>query len=491
MKIYSVSTIREIEEDYFKKHENADFELMLRAATSAFNILQQRFPTKSKYTIFIGEGNNGGDGIVLASLLQEKGNIVRIFSAKAGYEATTEILRSACSMLKDKRLKIEGFREDLALSDDEIIVDAIFGIGFRGRLEGEYLSVVEFINKSKKFVCSLDIASAVQADTGIVEGIAVAANLTITFICHKLGLFIGEGKEHTGDIVLSDLAINIDSYSELLSLVEKEELRKLLPERKARSNKGSFGKLLIIAGNKNMPGALLLSSKAALRSGVGKLFVYTDKANHQFLLKELPEAIFVSDDNLEGILEQSDACLIGPGLGKDNWAKNIVGKIFQHKIAKVIDADALNILSENPQKLENAIITPHILEAARLLRSKKEDLARDPIASLDHLNEKYDCNIILKTEVNYVLARDQGKFLIPYGNDALAKAGTGDVLAGLTAGFLAQTKDSKKAMLIATLSHSLFAVFWQKQYSTRTMLASDIANMLPEFFYQVERVLPS
>lgn len=478
-KIFCAEKFKEIERQEIAKLSDRDH-LIKKAAAAAFAEINIRCKEQQKFSFFIGPGYNGIDALFLAKLLNEANKIVRIIIIEDMSNLTKSYLQKLDIDAKD----LEVFHDNIIIEQTDIIIDAIFGIGLNRELNHHYLKIIKFINQNNNFVIALDVPTGLAAFSGEKLGDIVKANITISFIANKLGLISKYGKDYCGQIIIKDININLRQYQEDINNISKSDLNDFLSKRAEYSNKGTYGKLIIIGGNKNMPGSIILAGKTAMRMGVGKVFILSDLSNKDLIISNLPEAIFCTKSDLKQLLENSDACLIGPGLGLSHSFIDNITDIFTYPINKVIDADGLNILAKNNIIPKQAILTPHLLEAARLLDQDLESVKKDPITSTNNLASKYSSYINLKSEVNYLKTKDKF-FISSLGNNALAKSGSGDVLAALTASILAQEKDFTKALISSSIIHGYAAHLWSKDNAKRSMLASDIISNLPIILKQL------
>lgn len=456
--------------------------LMERAALEAFRVIQERFgdlPAEQKCVfVLTGTGNNGGDGLALARLLCE-----------TGYQVTVQCLGNtdkATEQWKMQRNILEHFPVSFCGKNIEteytIMVDALFGVGLSRNIEGEYAQAIEGFNRAGGFKLSLDIPSGIHADTGRVLGCAVSADVTVTFGFLKRGLMFFPGTEYAGDIIKAEIGITEKSFlgnpPEMFCYRESPE--SLLPERSKAGNKGTFGKVLLVAGNVKMAGAVILAAKAAYRMGAGMVKVISPEENRVIIQETVPEALYGTYEDLEKSLEWADVIAIGSGMGTGEYAKACLEKVIcASRLPVVIDADGLNLLAEErimglddgPEQGRACktlwkelaeqgkdgrpvILTPHVGELARLSGFSVAELKEDLPGKGMELAAELHGVVVAKDARTFTCAEDSPICMNVYGNSGMATAGSGDVLAGMIAGLLAQGMEPFRAASVGVHFHA-------------------------------------
>ena len=468
--------------------------LMERAALAVFYEITARFSKEDgKILIVCGAGNNGGDGFALARLLYLKGYHTEYLFAMDETKMTPE------TKAQYESVKKYGVSQSAGWEDGSyaVIADALFGIGLARHIEGELAKLLEKLNRKDAFKIAVDISSGISADNGHVLGTAFCADLTVTFGFAKTGHLLYPGAQYTGELITAD--IGIDAYGFLGQTppgryLKREDARKLLPKRTPYSNKGTYGKALIIAGSPDMAGAAYFAAKAAYYGGCGLVRILTPYENRDILLTRLPEAILTVYDaqaeDLAGLLgvlaecmEWADAVLAGPGLGCTPAAKLLVAKTLQYAGKKaVFDADALNILSSNRVLLKEAagsyIVTPHLGEMARLTGQDIDTVKETLLTSALDFAEEYNAVCVLK-DARTVVGMPDGTYVVnATGNCGMATAGSGDVLAGFLTGLLAQGMDCENAAALAVYLHGAAGDIAAERKGTCSMIASDLLENL-------------
>ena len=343
--------------------------------------------------------------------------------------------------------------------------------------------MIRAINAAKRPVLALDIPSGVNADSGAVHEVAVRAEITLTFVGFKSGLFVGAGAEHAGVVLLDDLGVvapALPKFAPLMRRIDEGEIAATLPKRPRESHKGSNGRVLIVGGGPGMPGALRLAGEAALRVGAGLVRVAGATENLVAVTATRPELIYLpvsSATSLDEPMRGADVLAIGPGLGTSDWAQRLWSAALAAGVPTVADADALNLLALNPAKLPASwVITPHPGEAARLLGTDTAAVQADRLGAARELHSRFGAVTVLKGAGTLIAWGADGATEIAIcerGNPGMATAGMGDVLTGVIAGLRAQSGDSAQAARIGVLVHSL-AGDSAARGGQRGLLASDV-----------------
>ncbi len=461
--------------------------LMEKAAMAVVRNITNVFSSEKKIVCVCGTGNNGGDGIACARILSDCG-----YNAKIVYVGNIEKMSSGCNyqmeLAQKTDITIEEYSQD-SFNDSDIIIDAIFGTGLSRNVSGIYETVINKINTLEKYVVSVDIPSGIDAGSAEILGTCIHADITVTFGTNKLGLLLFPGKNHAGKVIIADdiFPQKALSQTDLMYSIEEKDIDKLLPARGGRSNKGTYGHVLVIAGSEKISGAAVLCANAAYRMGSGLVKVLTHKNNELIIKSNLPEALVSvyddeSTDFIDKETEWADVIVVGPGLGKSDIACRIIKEILTISEKPVIyDADAINILSEcdfdGLSPGANAIITPHLLEAGRFLDMNINDIKNNMKETVLNFRKKCSGTIVLKDAVTLV-ADKKDIYVNQSGNNALSKGGSGDVLAGIIAALCAQGLNCLMAAALGTYLHGKAADEYVKENRNYSMLATDIINGL-------------
>jgi NAD(P)H-hydrate epimerase len=468
-------------------------QLMARAGEAAYDLLRKNWPDAKRVVVVAGVGNNAGDGYVLAksallgdletSVLQ-LGDVAKLSSISRHYH--------------DQYLAAGGALETFESipADTEVIVDAVFGIGLDREVTGSWAQALQIVNESDTSILSIDIPSGLNADTGRIMGVSIKADITMSFIALKQGMFTANGPECCGKIVFDALDVPAKIYSSSILSARRlawVDMRAEIKPRSRSAHKGSFGHLLVIGGNKGYGGAAMLSATAALRTGCGLVSLLTHPDNRSAALAYCPDLMvqgYQPETSFESLLEKATVVAIGPGLGTDEWACALWERVRELKKPMVVDADALNLLARHPQAGQDWVLTPHPGEAARLLGVSTNQVQADRFEVLRKLVERYRSKIVLKGSGTLI---NSGQQLPPGvcsdGNPGMATAGMGDVLTGVLGSLLAQGYVPGLAVEMGVCMHSAAADQVAKEKGMAGMIASDVVELLPQFMTPVSRNL--
>jgi NAD(P)H-hydrate epimerase len=455
--LYTVAQMRVLERDAIEHLRISGYDLMRRAARAAFDVLRRRWPDAQRILVLCGGGNNGGDGYALAKLLraaQFDVQVIALAPPRAGSEAAQALadwLAAGGSVLA----------VDATWPQADIYIDALFGIGLSRALDGMACAWVLRMNSSLVPVFSLDVPSGVDADTGWVPGAAVHAAATLSFVACKRGLYTGSAPACCGEIMFDTLGLPDTWYTNSHSdahLLDASALRAWLAPRPRDAHKGLFGHVLAIGGDVGMGGAIRLCGEAALRVGAGLVSVATQPEHVSALNTARPELMahaIAGIQELQVLLQRASVVAVGPGLGQRAWGHALMSASIAAGKPVVLDADALNLLAREALALpEQAVLTPHPGEAARLLGIDTAAIAQDRFAAARELARRYHAVAVLKG-AGTLIANPQGEVAVcPWGNPGMATGGMGDVLTGVIAGLLAQGLDAWHAARLGVALHA-------------------------------------
>ncbi|NHA14781.1 NAD(P)H-hydrate dehydratase [Thioalkalivibrio sp. XN279] len=460
--LWTAAQVRELDRRAIETHGIAGRELMERAGRAALDALLQRWPAARDVAVLCGGGNNAGDGYVLARRAMQCGLAARVVGL-----AAPETLRgdaaAACADYLAAGGVIEPWAGDGPLPGDGPLVDGLLGTGLDRTLEGRYAQVVEAVNADGRPVLALDIPTGLHADTGRILGVAVRATVTVCFIGLKLGLFTGRGRACAGEVLFADLDVPQRLEAGLEPAARRLEpacLGEWLRPRERDAHKGRFGHVLVVGGDHGMGGAALLAGRAALRSGAGLVSVATRPAHAAAMFAAQPELMCRGVEGpreLEPLLERATVLVAGPGLGRSGWAQELLAVALDSGLPCILDADALNLLSEHPRRISRGVLTPHPGEAARLLDSTAAEVEADRPAALRALQSRFGGVVLLKGAGTLVAGAGPVPWLCGAGNPGMASGGMGDVLSGLIGGLAAQLQDLERAACAGVLVHALAA----------------------------------
>ncbi|WP_443658336.1 NAD(P)H-hydrate dehydratase [Dorea sp.] len=472
-------------------------ELMEHAAQACVQVLEDEKVDLSHVCVVCGSGNNGGDGFAIARILQNNRYSVETFCV-GNPEHYTEETQEQMHRLQECGGKITyGMPQEDSYS---VVIDAVFGVGLSRKVEGRYRQVIEQMNRMRGTKFAVDIPSGLSATTGCILGCAFKADYTVTFQLKKIGLELSQGRTMAGRVIVPDIGISTDSICEDQEIVRtagKDIYRKMLPDRPEDSNKGTYGRLLVIAGNKGMAGAAYLNAHAAYMTGAGLVRIYTSSDNREILQTLLPEAIITTyeeynKEELLSLLTWADSVCIGSGLGMSRLSEKILKTVIEYvKVPCLIDADGLNLLAENKNYLNQMaerrfVITPHMKEMSRLTGTPVEELKADRIQILKDFISRYRITCVLKDSRTLIASEEKGIRMNLTGNSAMAKAGSGDVLAGVISGWMVQGKEAEDAAELGTYIHGLSGDLAKFEKGVYSVMARDLIEYISKALMKLE-----
>ena len=468
--------------------------LMERAALACAEEIKSSGFDTSKILIVCGTGNNGADGLALARIIN------RFYKPEVYLTGTYGELKGLVKSQYDSAARSRvKFVSDPDFSSYTLIIDALFGIGLSRELSGNFIKIANAINESDAKVIAVDMPSGIDASTGKVMGSAVKADITVSFAYTKLGQVLFPGADFCGELHVRDVGI----YAELCDKANasaytytQKDLA-LIPKRRQYSNKGSYGRTLVIAGSEHMSGAALLSARAAYKSGCGLVEVFTHTASAQIIKSALPEAIVSAYSNgridmsaLHRAISSASAVVLGPGLSKSEDAKRIVKYTLESAQGKlIIDADALNIIAENPDLigyLKGNIVTPHLGEMSRLINKEVSDIAGSIIDTAREFSRTHGCVCVLKDTRTVVCAPAQPIFINTAGNSGLAKGGSGDTLTGIIASLMSQGIEPSESARLGVYLHAYAGDLAAQEHGKYAMLASDVSETVGRIMDEIK-----
>ena len=450
--VYHSRDIQAWEQRWFAR-QNSSYGLMQQVAWS---IAQRVIPVLQQYdyqyvAVCCGQGNNAGDGYLLAKYLQQAGFQVHIYAAEPG---PSPDLQQAEHEARAAGLDIQsGFRFQQAY---EVYIDALFGIGLNRELSVEWQQIIHQMNQQRGLKVAIDIPSGLDANCGQPLPCAIQADLTYSVLGLKAGLFTGKGKAYAGQV---EVIATIPPDPELHAIAQLAPTQIQLPPRQAFGHKGSYGHVLVVGGHADMGGAVMMAAEAAFAAGCGKVTVICDAKHHTAILSRAPNIMLrdintLQDNAIEQLLQQVDAICFGMGLGRDDWAARQYAlwlpKLLQAKLERVLDADALWFLAAHPQQLpEGSYLTPHPGEAAKLLGLTTMEVEQNRLQAIQELQARYGGQWVLKGAGSLIL-EDQ-LWLCTAGNAGMGTGGMGDVLSGMIASLKAQYHTELSLHEIVTL----------------------------------------
>ncbi|MEZ5461477.1 MAG: NAD(P)H-hydrate dehydratase [Dokdonella sp.] len=456
--LFSVEQVRRLDRMAISDLGVAGAELMRRAATAAFACLQERWPDARSVVVIAGNGNNGGDAFLLASLARQAGmsvTVIALGDRSSGDAATAR--ESWLASGGEVVLATANARIPVA----DLLVDGLFGTGLSRAPTGPAADLIEQMERFPGPRLALDVPSGLDADRGTAPGIAMHADATISFVGWKRGLFCADGPDYCGAVELATLELPGSLYQRMPADAEllDEHCVEIPGARRRNVNKGNFGHVLVIGGDRSMAGAVRLAGEAALRAGAGLVSVATRAENAVSINAARPEIMVHGVDGPQSIallLNRASVVALGPGLGQTSWAHALWDGALRAGKPLVLDADGLNLLAAKPQPLPQAsVLTPHPGEAARLLGCEVKTIQSDRFSAVRELAARYSAVVVLKGAGSLVADPDGQVSLCPFGNPGMASAGMGDVLTGVLAGLLAQGLGLRDAARIGVVAHAL------------------------------------
>ncbi|MGK0385732.1 MAG: hydroxyethylthiazole kinase-like uncharacterized protein yjeF [Patiriisocius sp.] len=502
MKILSSQQLYEADKITSEKQNISSVDLMERAATQIFSWLHQRMQgAQVPIHIFCGIGNNGGDGLALGRLLIENGYIVKSYVANFSDKRSPSFLTNYDrykNTTKDwpQLMTCENDFPEIALQD--IVIDALFGIGLNRPPEGWVKSLIQYINNSKTFTLSIDMPSGLFAEKPIEDHEAIVRpNHTLTFQTPKLSFFLPESGPYVTFFEIVDIGLDpeyMHSVTALADVVSKPEAQQFYKQRNKYAHKGNFGHALIVAGSYGMMGAATLSTKATMRIGAGKVTAFIPECGYEIMQTTVPEAMVLTDVNPKTITKVTygfmpDAMAVGMGMGNGKEAVTALRGLLKKVACPILlDADALNCIAKTKTLLklipQSAILTPHLGELERLIGAWDNDY--DKIEKTKAFSKKYNVIIIIKGANTMTISGDE-MYVNTTGNPGMASAGNGDVLSGVITGLVSQGYDPLMASVFGIYLHGSAGNIASAQLGFEAMMASDLLDYLGDAFLELFR----
>ena len=492
--------------------------LLMENAGRAFvdELARRIVPLSGKQVvIFCGKGNNGGDGYVVARQLLNRGCHIDVVllcrrrdvqgDAKTNLDILFKLMPQWKTALSIK--EVSSASQFNRLKGTDLIIDAIFGTGFKGRASGIYVRAIQWINKQKCFVASVDICSGANASTGIVESETVNADLTVTMGLAKVGHYVGAGREHSGEVIVADISIPkivLDRGDVRMYRVLSEDVRTSLPKRPLTAHKYSVGKIFVLAGSRKFTGAPFMCAQAAMRTGAGAVILGTPTSVHSMLARRFTEVMIdplnetsdgsVSLSAYDSIIDRAgwaDVVVVGPGLSRDSETQNLLLKLIQ-KIKKplVLDADALFAVAGKPKVLarrkQSTILTPHTGELGTIIRKDPSEIELLRVQVAREAANSLRCIVCLKGSPTVTATFEGGTYLNTTGNPGMATIGSGDILTGVIGALLAQGMPPVEAAYSGVFIHGLAGDTAASKLGERSVMALDILDCISDALKQIQ-----
>ncbi|PCH59794.1 MAG: bifunctional ADP-dependent NAD(P)H-hydrate dehydratase/NAD(P)H-hydrate epimerase [SAR86 cluster bacterium] len=500
--LYLAAQVRELDRIAIEDCGIAGFELMHKAAAIALQALVERWPQTRHLLVLVGSGHNGGDGYILAAMATQQGLNAKIFELSHKSQRSADVIL-ACEFAQQAQVQCQQF-DAQQMSDTlhhcqphTIIVDGILGTGLSRVLTGNYKEAVDCVNRSGLPVLAIDIPTGLCSDSGSVLGVAVRAQLTVSFIAMKQGLLTAAAVDYTGEILYHSLDVpervfNSDNSPKPHSYrVDINQCSELFRPRKNSAYKRNFGHVVVVGGDYGFGGAAIMAAEAALRSGSGLVSLITRSSHVSAALSRRPELMVLGTETqdfnaVETLLKQASVIVLGPGLGQSSWSKSLFQAVLAvqsaTQVALLIDADGLNLLAQagiipSLSRRHNWILTPHTGEAARLLNISTEAIGNNRFAAVSQLQQQWGGCVVLKgagSLICYSQQAEQKIELCSQGNAGMATAGMGDVLSGIVAAFVAQGMPAFEGLRAGVCVHAESADLVSEQQGQRGMVATDL-----------------
>ena len=503
MKIFSVEQIQKWDSFTIDKEGILSINLMERAAVSCFSWIVQNFDEFFCFKIFCGKGNNGGDGLALARLLNSIKYQVSVFipqTDKPGSPDFEENLKK----LKRTSVDISVLQNEKSFpkfSEKDIVIDALFGTGLNKPVKGFYKEIIDYINANSNDTIAIDVPSGLYVDKSTItengDVSIIKADYTLTFQNQKLAFLVEENEPYTGEVLFFDIGLSKD-YEEStptpFEFIDDDIIKDIYKPRKNFANKGNYGYASLLCGSYGMMGAAVLSSLACLKSGAGKLTSVVCEAGYAIMQTSVPEAMCIvsGEKHISKFkdFQNFDVLGIGPGIGKFKSHIELLEGLFKDfKGPIVIDADALNILSENQELYSSipvdTIITPHPKEFERLFGRSTSDF--DRIDKAIEKAKEFHIYIVLKGHHTLIATPDGKGYFNSTGNPGMATAGAGDVLTGIITGLLAQKYSPLQSCLLGVYLHGLAGDIAAEELSQEALIAKDIIDNLGAAFKEIPK----
>lgn len=484
-------------------------QLMENAGRGVVEVLKKSVKqfSKKSFVVFCGKGNNGGDGFVIARLLNEYGVTVTVVVMEQEEKLSGDAKINFEKLRSSLIVPFEQFITTKAIKAD-VIIDAMFGTSFKGELSGNYLEAVRWCNNHKAQKVAVDIPSGLNGETGEVLTDAFRADMTVTFSNPKLGFYRRNAKDFTGNVIVVDIGIPeeaIERNSGNIFLVERYDVEMLLPKRKSNVHKHSVGKIFILAGSRGMTGAALLSSLSAMRSGAGQVILGIPDSEYSIVAKRTLEVMpfglpstsegsvaFAAKSVIEKKIAWADVVAIGCGMSQHPETQELIVQLIE-KTEKtlVIDADGLNALATNVSILrerasKHVIITPHVGEFSRLTGLSSAEIENNKFHIASSFAQEYNVALVLKGAPTLIATPNGDTFVNSTGNAGMATAGAGDVLTGIIAALAGQGLSVTAAAVAGVYLHGMAGDYAAGKKGELSLIASDLIRYLPTTLKQMQ-----
>ena len=519
MKVVTAAEMRQIDRETIEGIGIPGIVLMETAGSAIVRAIKQHYPTVQRIGILVGKGNNGGDGLVIGRQLAHTGHDVHIFLVSPADSFTGEA-EINLQIAKNLGLRIEAILDEKEawkcgsveawkrwMTNCELLIDAIFGTGLRGAVRDPIATLIDAINSVATPILSVDLPSGLEADTGNPLGVCVRADRTVTIGLPKTGLLVHPGAELAGELEVADIGFPqqvIDAQEIKINRTTAVEASEWIPQRPAVSHKGSYGRVLVVAGSTGMTGAAALASEAALRAGAGLVTLAIPKSLNPILESLLPEvmtlplseteagslSVSAASPLLEFAAKTQSVLAIGPGISQHPDTVALVHQLARenqgHKLGgqMVIDADGLNAIARNREIMSfldrETVLTPHPGEMARLTNTSVPILEEDRIRTAQTYASEQGVTLVFKGAPTVISAANGDVWINSTGNPGMGTGGMGDVLTGIIAGLMGQGLSGERAAVLAVYIHGLAGDIVSERLGMHGLIASDVLKAVPE-----------
>lgn len=514
MEILNSQDVRALDQRAIHQYGIPSKQLMKQAANCIKERIDELDAVKKHILIVCGPGNNGGDGFALAVLLKQAGYLHIQILCNVLNEKMSEDERYYAKLAQEENITLFQNLEEDALSDliakQDILIDALFGTGLSRNLQGEYANIIEMMNASDAYLISVDMPSGIHSDSGVVMGCAVCADETLTFACLKPGQLIYPGSSYVQRLRVCDIGIPQQAYvgMDCIHVMDDETGCAFLPKRKAHSHKGSYGKVLAIGGSIAMHGALTLTAKSMLRSGVGTLTLFVPQDIVEILAMKMEECMLIAAPSQNGFfseeaaallqerIQEYDVIVIGNGLGRSVAADQLVEIVLRSNLPCLIDGDGLFSCAKYKELLSkrtaDCILTPHPKEMSYLSGVTVQEICADPFTVSKQFILKYPTTTLVMKDQYTIIRNQTGSYLNMAGNNALAKGGSGDVLCGIIAGLYAQERKALEMAALGVYVHASCSDLLVESQDVNSILPSDLIMALSSIYKRLRsmKILP-
>ncbi|MBJ6137216.1 NAD(P)H-hydrate dehydratase [Marinobacter litoralis] len=490
--LYSADSVRAMDRYLIDEQGIDGFDLMQAAARAGFRQLRKRWPSPASLLVLCGAGNNGGDGYLIAANAQRHGIFVECIAVATSAKLSGDALkafevasREGVPITEISDMPEGRLQEKLAAAD--VVVDAMLGTGVTGAPRAPFSEVIRAVNEAMRPVLAVDLPSGLDASTGAAEGDVLQAELTVTFIGTKIGLYTGGGPAVCGNVVFEPLATReqLSGCPEqpVARLAHWRDCRTAFPSRPRNAHKGHFGHVLIVAGESGYGGAGIMAAEAASRAGAGLVSLATRPEHVTAALVRCPSVMVrgvVHGSELTALIEQADVIVCGPGIGKSAWGQQMLQQVLDSAKPRVLDADALNMMATRAAIPSNQhVLTPHPGEAARMLGCSVAEIEADRLAAAQKIQRIWGGVVLLKGAGTVIATNSAAPVVVAGGNPGMATGGMGDVLSGMLGAFMGQLTDIGWASVVAASAHLAAGGRAAERLGYKGVLPTDVIQDLP------------